>query len=341
MKAAVYYDTDDIRCEELPRPQIGKGEILVRVRSCGLCGTDIGKIVERTVTPPVVLGHEVAGDVVEVGEGIKNLRSGDRVFVAHHVPCFTCHYCRHGNHSLCQQFRSTNIDPGGFAEYIRVPAPNVEKTTFLLPEDLSYEEASLIESTACCLRAIRRCPIQPGDTVVVVGVGPMGLLNLQLALLLGAGQAIALDLIEQRLEVAKKFGAKHSVNPGRENPLEVVKQLTEGRGADVAVVAVGNTAAIAQAIKLVRGGGTVVLFAESPPRSSLSLDPNIIYHSEVNLIGSYSSTPQGQRIALELIKTGRLRVKELITHRFPLERLSEAVTLAREARESLKIIITP
>ena len=144
MKAAVYYAPDEIRCEELPRPRIGKGEILVRVRSCGLCGTDIGKIVGRTVTSPVVLGHEVAGEVVKVGEGIKNFRPGDRIFVAHHVPCFTCHYCRHGNHSLCQQFRSTNIDPGGFAEYIRIPAPNVEKTTLLLPDNLSYEEGSLI-----------------------------------------------------------------------------------------------------------------------------------------------------------------------------------------------------
>ncbi len=341
MKAAVYYAPDDIRCEELPRPRIGKGEILVRVRSCGLCGTDIGKIVERTVVPPVVLGHEVAGEVVEAGEGVEKFRSGDRVFVAHHVPCFACHYCRHGNHSLCQQFRSTNIDPGGFAEYIRVPAPNVEKTTLLLPKNLSYEEASLIESTACCLRAIRRCLIQPGDTIVIVGVGPMGLLNLQLALLLGAGQVIALDLIEQRLEMARKFGAKHSLNPEREDPLKVVKQLTEGRGADVAIVAVGKTSAIAQAIKLVRGGGTVTLFAECPPHSSLSLDPNIIYHSEVNLRGSYSSTPEGQEIALELMKTGKLKIKELITHRFPLKKLSEAVTLAREARESLKIIITP
>jgi len=341
VKAAVYYNPDDIRCEELPRPRIGKGEILVRVRSCGLCGTDVGKIVERTVASPVVLGHEVAGDVVEIGEGVRNFRSGDRVCVAHHVPCFTCHYCRHGNHSLCEQFRSTNIDPGGFAEYIRVPALNVKNTTLLLPENLSYEEASLIESTACCLRAIKRYPLQPGDTVVVVGAGPMGLLNLQLVLLLGAGEAVVLDLIEQRLKVAEKLGAKHCLNPGQEDPLEAVKQLTGGRGADLAIVAVGKITAIAQAIKLVRGGGTVILFAESPPRSLLSLDPNVIYHSEVSLIGSYSSTPQEQRTALELMKTGRLKVKELITHRFPLEKLSEAVALARGARESLKIMIIP
>jgi len=341
MKAAVYYAPDDIRCEEVPRPRIGKGEILVRVRSCGLCGTDIGKIVERTVTPPIVLGHEIAGEVVEAGEGVEKFRPGDRVFIAHHVPCFVCHYCRHGNHSLCQQFRSTNIDPGGFAEYIRVPALNVEKTTLPLPEDLSYEEASLIESTACCLRAIRRYPIQPGDTMVVIGVGPLGLLHLQLALLLGVGQVIALDLVDERLEVAKKLGARHSLNPERENTLKAVQQLTEGRGADAAIVAVGNTTAIAQAIKLVRGGGTVILFAECSPRSLLSLDPNIIYHSEINLLGSYSSTPQEQRIALELIKTGRLKVKEIITHRFPLRKLSQAVALAREARESLKIIINP
>ena len=341
MKAAVYYDTDDIRCEEFPRPQIGKGEMLVRVRSCGLCGTDISKIVEKTVVPPAVLGHEVAGEVVEVGEGIKKFRPGDRVFVAHHVPCFTCHYCRHGNHSLCQQFRATNIDPGGFAEYIRVPVPQVENTVLSLPEDLSYEEASLIESTACCLRAIKRGPFQPGDTVVIVGVGPMGLLNLQLALLLGAGRVIALDLVDERLAAAGKLGAKPGLNPEREDSLQAVRQLTEGRGADVAIVAVGNTAAITQAMKLVRGGGTVILFAGCPPLSLLSLDPNVIYHSEVNLRGSYSSTPEEQRIALELMKTGKLKVKELISHRFTLERLGEAVTLARATRGVLKIIINP
>lgn len=339
MKAAVYYNPDDIRCEEVPQPRVGQGEVLIRMKSCGLCGTDISKMVERRVTPPAVLGHEVAGEVVELGEAVKDFSVGDRVFVAHHVPCFVCHWCRHGNHSLCPEFRQTNIDPGGFAEYIRIPPINVARATFRIPDELSYEEASLIESTACCLRAILKCRMQPGDTVVMVGCGPMGLLHLELALLLGASQVIATDLLDYRRMAAEKLGASRSIDPQKQDARKVVKELTSGRGADLAIVAVGSPRAISQAMSLVREGGTVSVFAECPDGSKLTVDPNLIYH-EVNLIGSYSSTPSEQRIAFDLIRTGRLKVKELITHRFKLDKLGEAVKLAREQKESLKIVIT-
>ncbi|MCK4437085.1 zinc-dependent dehydrogenase [bacterium] len=339
MKAAVYYNLNDIRYEEVARPEIGRGEVLLKVRSCGLCGTDISKMVQMLVTPPAILGHEVAGDVEEVGDGVEKFHPGDRVFAAHHVPCFVCHWCRHGNYSLCPEFRRTNIDPGGFAEYIRIPHINVARAMFRIPDELSYEEASLIESTACCLRAILKCRIQPADTVVVVGCGPMGLLHLKLALLLGAGQVIASDLVNYRRMVAEKFGAGCSINPQAENVRGKVMELTSGRGADLAIVAVGNPQAISQAMSLVREGGTVSLFAECPGGSKLTVDPNLIYH-EVNLIGSYSSTPSEQRIAFELIRSGRLKLKGLITHRFKLEQLGEAVKLARQQKESLKIVIT-
>ena len=339
MKAAVYYDLDDIRYEEVPQPRVGQGEVLIRMKSCGLCGSDISKMVEKTVTPPVVLGHEVAGDVEEVGDGVEKFRPGDRVFVAHHVPCFVCHWCRHGNYSLCPEFRQTNIDPGGFAEYIRVPHINVARAMFRIPDGLSYEEASLIESAACCLRAILKCRMQPADTVVVVGCGPVGLLHLELALLLGASQVIATDLVNYRRMAAEKFGASGSIDPQEQDARGEVMELTAGRGADLAIVAVGSPQAISQAMSLVREGGTVSVFAECPDGSKLTIDPTLIYH-EINLIGSYSSTPSEQRIALELIRTGRLKVKELITHRFKLNKLGEAVKLARGQGESLKIVIT-
>ncbi len=341
MKAAVYYNLDDIRYEEVAQPEIGRGEVLVKVRSCGLCGTDISKMVQRTVTPPAVLGHEVAGDVEKVGDGVEKFHPGDRVFVAHHVPCLLCHWCRRGNYTLCPQFRRTNIDPGGFAQYIRVPALNVEKTMLSIPEDLSYEEACLIESTACCLRAIIKCQIQLGDRVAIVGMGPMGLLHLQLAHLAGATQVIALDLVNHRLEISKRFGAEAIINPEKEDPLPTVKRLTEGRGADLSIVATGSVEAIGQAMRLVREGGRVNFFAECPPDSRLTIDPNLIYHSEVTLMGSYSSTPYEQRMALDLIRLGRIKVRELITHRFKLKNLNEAVRLAKEGKQSLKIIIVP
>ncbi len=336
MKVASFYDIDDIRYEDVEKPRIKEREILIRVKVCGLCGTDVSKMREKTVATPAVLGHEVAGDIAELGEGVEGLEVGERVVVSHHLPCFTCRYCRHGSYSQCESFKKTNIIPGGFAEYIRVLPPGVEKSTFKIPDNLSYEEASFTETVACCLRAIKRCKIQLGDTVMIVGAGSVGLLHLQLALLSGASRVVISDLVDSRLNFALKLGAEMAVNPGKDSVEKIAREVNE---ADIVIVAVGNINALAQSLNFVSRGGKIMFFAECPHNSVLKLAPNLVYHSEVTLLGSYSSTPSEQRAALELIEKGKIKVKELITHRFKLNKLSEALALAMEVRSSLKIMI--
>ena len=339
MKVARYYDIGDIRCEETAQPRIGIGEILIRVRVCGLCGTDVSKMREKNVPVPAVLGHEVAGDIAELGEGVQGFEVGERIVVTHHVPCFVCNYCRHGNYSQCESFKRMNITPGGFSEYIRVLPPGVEKSTFKIPAHLSYEEACFTETVACCLRAIERCGIRAGDTVMIVGAGVVGLLHLQLAKLFGAGRIIVTDLVDFRLDEASKLGADVTINIDKEKAGKRVDEVTDSFGADVVIVAVGSVAALGTAFSFVSKGGKILFFAECPRDSILKLDPNLVYHSEVTLLGSYSSTPLEQRVALQLIESGKIKVKELITHRRKLNELAGAVTLAMEGKESLKIII--
>ncbi len=342
MKVVAYYDIDDLRCEERPVPSLKTGEVLVKTEACGLCGTDLSKIANRSVPPETVLGHEVVGKVEQAGKGVEKFKRGDRVFFAHHVPCFLCHYCQRGNHTLCRQFKETNIDPGGFAEYVRVPRLNVEKTMLLIPEAVSFEEASLVEPLATVLRSLRKCNPQPGEEAMVIGSGPIGILHVHLLKkVFGCGKVIAVDLIEERLAGAKTFGADEVINPGKENLEEKVKKVTAAKGVDLVIVAVGSVEALEEAIKVVGKGGKVEFFAQCPPDSSLTLDPNLVYHSEVTLLGSYSSTPFEQRMALELLSSGKIEIKKLVTHRFPLEKVPDAVRLARRAKDCLKILIVP
>ncbi len=339
MKAANFYDIDDIRCEEMDVPSIGKGEILLKVMVCGLCGTDVSKMKGKTVPTPAVLGHEVAGEVAEAGEGVRKFSKGDKVVVTHHLPCFVCRYCRHGNYSQCDAFRQMNIVPGGFAEYIRVLSPAVEKSVFKIPSSVTYEEASFTETAACCLRGLERCGILAGDIVMIVGAGAVGLLHLQLAKICGAGRIIVSDPIDFRLDTALKLGADVVVNPLRNDAEEVVRDAAGGSGADVVIIAVGNVDVIKQSLCFVSRGGKVLFFAGCPDDSLLELDPNLVYHSEVSLLGSYSSSPIEQRAALRLIEERRINLKELVTHRFRLDQLQDAVNTAIDGNESLKIII--
>lgn len=336
MKAAIYYGQDDIRIEDVPKPWIGPGEMLVRVRGCGLCGSDIVKIVQGTVEPPAVLGHEVVGVVAEVGEGVEGFKVGDRVVAAHHVPCGRCHYCRHGNYSMCRTFKTTNLDPGGFAEYVRLSASHVAHTALHIPADLPDEEASFTEPLACCLRGMKRSPPQGGDTVLVVGAGSIGLLMLQLAKLQGA-QVIVTDLLEARLYWARSLGADLALN-AKGDVAKMVHQLSAGRGADVVVLIAGAAEPVAQALGYVRDGGTINVFAGIPPGSSILLDVNQIYHREITVMGSYSSSPVELREAIDLLARGAVRVKGFVTHRLPLAKLAHAIELARR-REALKVFI--
>jgi L-iditol 2-dehydrogenase len=339
MKVARYYSRQDIRVEEVPVPKIGPGEILVQVKVCGLCGSDLMEwYVEKKA--PEVLGHEPAGVIAEVSEGVTTFEVGDRVFVHHHVPCFTCHHCVRGYYTLCDTFKATHLDPGGFAEYFRVPALNVKRDVLKLPPDISFEQASQIEPLATCLRGIERAGIQPGDTVVVIGAGATGLMNMQLANIYGAGQVIITDFSPFRLEMAGRLGADHALE-AQADILTALKELNEGRKADVVIVTAGSIKAMEQALTLAGGGATVLLFAPSSPEAILPVSPYQLLFSEITLVSTYSCSHVETRQALKLIHGGRVKVDELVTHRFDLTGVGEAINLAAEAGESLKILITP
>jgi len=339
MKVARYYSRDDIRLEEAPVPQIGPGEILVRVEACGLCGSDLMEWYAAEKAP-TVLGHEPAGAVAKVGEGVTEFEVGDRVFVHHHVPCFTCHHCLRGYYTLCETFKATHLDPGGFAEFVRVPALNVERDMLKLPPGMSFAEATLIEPVATCIRGIERANVQTGDTVVVIGAGVAGIIHMQLARILGAGMVLITDFAPFRLEVARRLGADLAIN-AREDVLAALKESNEERGADVVIVTAGSIQAMEQGMALAGGGATVLLFAPSPPEAVLPVRPHHLLFSEITIVSSYSCAPLEVRQAFTLIRGGRIKVRELITHRFDLAEVGEAVRLAAEMAESLKIVITP
>lgn len=338
MKCAVYYSPDDIKIEEIPRPKIAPDEILVEMKACGICGSDLMEWYLRS-RAPLVLGHEPAGVVVEAGGRVEGFERGDRVFVHHHVPCLTCHYCVRGDHTMCEQFRKTHIHPGGFAEYIRVPAPNLQIDTLKLPDGLSFEEATLVEPVACCVRAIKKCDLQPGDTVAIIGAGPSGIINAMLAKNSGASLIIISDLIDYRLHAAKRFGADLTINPRGEDLTKRVEEATNGIGADVVIITAPNAKALSAGMNICRRGGTLCLYAPTPPQESTSLRPQRLFFSEIRVIPSYSTSHIETRTALRLISSGRIEARKLITHRFPLSRTGEAFKKAAEDKECLKVVV--
>jgi L-iditol 2-dehydrogenase len=331
MRAAVHAGAGEIRLETRPAPAIGAGELLLRVRGCGLCGSDLAKL--RGPAPrPTVLGHEVVGEVTEAGAGAGDFPPGERVVVAHHVPCFACHYCRRGSASMCRSFKASNLDPGGFAEYVRVPAENVRHVTFRVPAGMPDAVAAFTEPLGCCVRAIRRAAIDAGDTVAVAGLGAMGCLLLQLARGRGA-HVVGVDPLAGRRALAESLGVERSVAP--EAVGAALESLSEGRGADVVVLTAAAPALVHAALGWVRDGGAVHLFVgegETP------LPLGELYKRELTLAATYSSSPADLAEAFQLIRTGAVRVADLCSHRLPLERLAEAVGLM-ERREALKVFV--
>jgi len=339
MKAALIRGVNDVRIEDVSIPKIGRKEALVKMMACGVCGTDIEKMQGEFITPPV-LGHEAAGEIHEVGQDIVDFKVGERVLVHHHVPCYICHYCRHGSHTMCEEFQRSNIDPCGFAEYFRVPETNVDRGAVLrLPDTISFEEATLIEPTACCIRSIMKYDIQIGDDVLVIGAGPIGLTQIQLLKLFGAGRVFSSDVLSFRLEAAERFGADATINPRQEDLVERVRRMTEGRGVDVVVVATGATEAIVQALKSVRRGGTVSLFGAPSRGALLSYDASEIFVREVSIIPSYSTTESEINMALKLLVSRRIDLRKLISHRFKLERVVDAIKYAADGKDCLKVIV--
>ncbi len=324
----------------MPTPEIGLGELLVRIIASGICGSDVMEWY-RLDRAPLVLGHEIAGEVVGVGEGVEPYKVGDRVAVAHHVPCNTCHYCLSGNSTVCDTLRRTNFDPGGFAEYVRLPAINVDRGVFLLPDEVSYEEATFVEPLACVLRGQRKARLQPGQSVLVIGSGIAGLLHVQLARVLGAGLIVAMDISDYRLEAAKRFGADAAVDAEDYSP-ERLCEVNNGFLADLVVVCTGAVPAITQALASVERGGTVLFFAPTAPGITTPISINdLFWRTDITLTTSYAGSPADYAAALKLIHARRVPAREMITHRLSLAEAGLGFQLVAEAQESLKVIIEP
>ncbi|MBI2866380.1 MAG: alcohol dehydrogenase catalytic domain-containing protein [Chloroflexi bacterium] len=340
MRVAVYYSNQDVRLEEQPTPKIGPGELLVRVEACGICGSDVMEWYRRDRVP-LVLGHEIAGVVEAVGEGVAAFRPGDRVIVAHHVPCLTCHYCLSGHPTVCDTLRRTNIDPGGFAEFIRVPAINVERGVWPLSPGVSFEEGTFVEPLACVLRGQRLARLRPGQSVLVLGSGITGLLHVQLARALGAGTVVATDVVDYRLRLAQRLGADAGIHAAADVP-GLLRQVNDGRLADLVVLCTGAMPAIGQALRSVERGGTVLFFAPTLPGETVPLSVNdLFWRSEVTLTSSYAASPADHVTALELIRSRRVQVGEMVTHRLGLAQTGLGIHLVAEAGESVKVIIQP
>src|SRR5688572_12037692 len=347
MRAAVYRGKSRVELETVPVPEIGAGEILVRVHSCGICGTDLKKIEHNLVQPPRIFGHEIAGTVERKGPGVKKFAVGDRVALHHHIPCRTCFFCQRRLFSQCEFYRRTGttagFDPagGGFAEYVRVMDWIVEEGTVAIPEHISFEEASFLEPLNTCLKALETAELESGEVVAILGQGPIGLLLLQAARCEGA-RVVAVDLMERRLEIAREFGADLALNPERDDLRSSIARLTDGRGADLVLVATADSRAVNTGLELARRGGRVLLFAQTLPDETVPVQTYRICVEEKKLIGSYSASIALQDKAAGLIFSRRVNTARLVSHRFGLDQLHAGVLLAsRPTRDSLKVLIQP
>lgn len=338
MKTVALFGKNDLRVMDRPVPSIGPGELLVRVAVCGVCGTDIHKVREGLSKTPVVLGHEISGVVEKVGAGVVRFGPGDRVTMAHHVPCEKCHYCKRGDFSMCRAFKESNLDPGGFAEFVRVPKEHAAKTTFPVPEDLSLEEASFMEPLACALRNVKRLSLQAGDTAVVVGLGPIGLMMLQLVRW-SNGSAIGLDLDPARVDFAKAQGFEAFTDSG-DMFRRALSRVADTRGADAVIVTAGGPSLVPFFLEWLRDGGTLNIFSGFYPDHSVTLDWNALYTREISVLSSYSPSPQDLKEALELLAKRVISVSSFTGSSFALEELPQALELLAQ-RKIWKAMIKP
>ncbi len=346
MQAAVYRGRNDVRLETVPVPEITAGELLVRVHTCGVCGTDLKKIATGSHSAPRIFGHETSGVVAAIGEGVDQFNVSDRVVVFHHIPCGNCYYCQHKTFAQCETYKkvgtTAGFEPsgGGFAEYVRVMDWIVERGTVRIPEGVSYEQASFVEPVNTCIKGIERLQPSSDETVLVIGQGPIGIL-------LGAltqrarAKVITSDLYEQRLTISKELGLENSIDASRVDVVQAVQTLTEGRGADAAILAVGGNTLIKTAIDAVRPGGRVLLFAQTA-RGETTIDPAAVCVDEKTLLGSYSASVDLQEASVQFVMGQEMNLESLISHRFPLSRSLEALDLAAHpSPDSMKIVIQP
>lgn len=347
MKAAVYRGVNDVRVETVPVPEIGAGELLIGVHTCGICGTDLKKIATGSHSAPRIFGHETSGVVAQVGANVNGYAAGDRVSVFHHIPCGECYYCRHKVFAQCPVYKkvgcTAGFEPsgGGFSEYVRVSDWIVERGGVVkLPDNCSFEQASFIEPVNTCMKGIDTLRLEKGETVLVIGQGPIGIILAVLALRAGA-QVITSDLYGQRLTIASGFGLSRAIDASKENTVEKAREWTEGRGADAVVLAVAGTNLIRTAMESVRPGGRVMLFAQTA-RGEAVIDPAAICVDEKSLLGSYSASIELQKEAVDFVCRGEMNLERLISHRYLLSNAVEALELAAHPRpESMKVIIQP
>ena len=340
MRVAMYYNNHDVRIEQMSQPKIGRGQLLIRVEASGICGSDVMEWYRKDRTP-LVLGHEISGIVEEVGEGVDIYKKGNRIACSHHVPCGKCQYCLNGHETVCDTLRQTNFEPGGFSEFVRLPAINVEHGIYVLPDEVSFEEATFIEPLACVIRGQRVAGMKPGFCVLVVGSGIAGLLHIHLARIMDASIVVATDIADYRLRQAKRFGADE-IFLAKDYTPEHLCRINNGNLADLVIICTGAKEAIKQALESVERAGTVLFFAPTDKGVVIPLSINkLFWRNERRLISSYAGSPQDHRQALELIHSKKLAVNEMITHRLSLSETGLGFKLVSEAKESIKVIIYP
>jgi len=341
MRVLMYYSNKDVRLEEMPIPKVGPGELLMKVKASGICGSDVMEWYRRDKVP-LVLGHETAGEVAEVGKGVQKFKPGDRIAATHHVPCNTCHYCLNGHHTVCDTLlKETHFHPGGFAEYVCLPAINVDRGVFKIPDGVTYEEASFMEPLACVLRGQRNACLKPGQSVLVLGSGISGLLHVSVARALGAGSVVAVDTIPFRLEKAEEMGA-HACLKADETMVDSLKKVNEGRLADLVIICFEGF--IPLAFQSVEKGGTILFFSGASEGATIPVAINdIFWRTEITLTSTYAGAPYDCETALKLIHAGTVPVTKTITHRLALEEAPEGFqkVCAPLEHECIKVIVEP
>jgi L-iditol 2-dehydrogenase len=338
MRVAVYYHNRDVRIEERSVPQIGPGEMLVRVERSGICGSDVMEWYRRPKAP-AVLGHEIAGRIAACGKNVRGHREGDRITAAHHVPCNACQFCRGGHQTLCETLHRTNFDPGGFAEYIRLTPLHVDQGVFQVPDTLPDEEAIFVEPLACALRGQRRAGLRETQSVIVIGSGMAGLLHVKLAKAARVASIAAVDIHPFRLEAARRSGAEVVLSAG-DQWVERFREAMRGRLADVVIVCTGSEGALTQALRVVAPGGTVLFFAPAAPAYAFPLRFNeTFWRTDLTLTTSYGASPSDYADALALLGTRQVRVADMISHRLPLSEVALGFRLVTEAGASMKVVL--
>jgi L-iditol 2-dehydrogenase len=346
MLAAVYHGVNDVRLETVSVPKIGPGELLLRVHTCGVCGTDLKKIATGSHSAPRIFGHETSGEVAAVGAGVKNFAPGDRVVVFHHIPCRQCYYCRHKTFAQCETYKkvgcTSGFEPsgGGFAEYVRVMDWIVEQGTVRIPPGVSYEQASFVEPVNTCMKGIAALRLEPGETVLAIGQGPIGIILSVLARRAGA-TVITSDLYAERLRIAESLGFENLIDASQQDAVRSVRERTEGRGADAVLLAVSSNSLIRPAMDAARPGGRILLFAQTQ-RGEVVVDPAAICVDEKALVGSYSASVDLQEESVQFVMNREMDLEQLISHRFPLQDAARALELAAHPQPaSMKIVIQP